>query len=108
MPAGGAPAPDAASGWPHAALVASVLAAGVALRAVNLGDPAFGFDEFYDVFAAKSFLAGEGFRLPHGGYTRGRLATLLTAAAFAAFGRYSRASRRCRSDASSSASARIR
>ncbi|HWP34606.1 MAG TPA: glycosyltransferase family 39 protein, partial [Thermodesulfobacteriota bacterium] len=70
----------------HVAAAAAIAGAGIALRAINLGGPAFGFDEFYDVFAARSWLAGEGFHLPYGPYTRGRLATLLTAAAFALFG----------------------
>ncbi len=64
----------------------AVFAAGVALRAVNLGGPAFGFDEFYDVFAARRWLAGEGFTMPYGPYTRARLVTLLTAGAFALLG----------------------
>jgi hypothetical protein len=74
------------TGAAPAALAVAIFAAGVALRAINLGGPSFAFDEYYDVYAAKSFLAGEGFRLPGGTYERGRFATLLVVAAFALFG----------------------
>jgi hypothetical protein len=81
------PAPSApGAGAAHGALAFAIFAAGVALRATNLGGPSFAFDEYYDVYTAKSFLAGEGFRLPGGAYERGRFATLLVVAAFALFG----------------------
>jgi 4-amino-4-deoxy-L-arabinose transferase-like glycosyltransferase len=78
----------------HAALVLVAFGAGVLLRATNLGDPAFSFDEFYHVFAARSLLAGEGLHLPSGRpYVRSWLVTLLTAGAFALFGESEAAAR---------------
>ncbi|HWP34062.1 MAG TPA: glycosyltransferase family 39 protein, partial [Thermodesulfobacteriota bacterium] len=71
----------------HPVLAAALLAAGVGLRALHLGGPAFGFDELYHVFAARSFLEGHGLTLPSDRpYDRGRLVTLLTALAFALLG----------------------
>ncbi|MBA3884375.1 MAG: glycosyltransferase family 39 protein [Acidobacteria bacterium] len=68
------------------ALVAMLLAAGTVLRVVNLGAPAFCCDEFFDVFAARSWLAGDGYRVPGREYTRALLMTRLTAGSFALFG----------------------
>jgi len=77
----------ARTGAPHACLVVLVFAAGCLVRVVNLGAPALSGDELYDVFAAKSVLAGEGFYLPSGRpYTRAWLEILLTALAFRLFG----------------------
>ncbi|HEX7128399.1 MAG TPA: glycosyltransferase family 39 protein, partial [Thermodesulfobacteriota bacterium] len=70
----------------HVGLAVVLLALGVFLRAANLGAPAFCCDEFYDVFAARSWLAGEGLRVPGREYTRARLNTYLTAGAFALLG----------------------
>ncbi|HEX7126204.1 MAG TPA: glycosyltransferase family 39 protein [Thermodesulfobacteriota bacterium] len=73
----------------HALLVGAGLAAGLAIRAANLGGPAFGYDELYHVFAAKGLLDGEGLALPSGRpYTRGALVSLLTAGAFVLFGEH--------------------
>lgn len=85
------PAARSAARWlpgltPHAALALAAFALGVALRAMNLGGPAFCCDEFYDVFAARSVLAGEGLQIPGRPYTRAWLATYLTAGAFALLG----------------------
>ena len=78
----------------HAPLVVAGLAVGLAIRAANLGGPAFGYDELYHVFAAKSLLDGEGLVLPSGRpYTRGALVSLLTAGAFALFGEHEWAAR---------------
>ncbi len=79
---------------PHSVLLVTALAIGVAIRAINIGGPAFGYDEFYHVFAAKSLLAGEGLVLPSGRpYTRGAPVSLLVAAAFALFGEHESAAR---------------
>ena len=70
-----------------AALVV-VLLAGASLRVVHLGRPALCCDEFYDAFAAHSWLDGHGFNVPGREYTRARLMVLATAASFTAFGRH--------------------
>jgi hypothetical protein len=51
-----------------------------------LGCRLFGCDEFFDVFAARSWLAGEGFQIPGQESTRGLAMTRLTAASLAMFG----------------------
>lgn len=76
-----------------AVLVLLLVLLGAYLRAANLGGPAFCCDEFYDVFAAKSWLAGEGFAVPGREYTRARLNTYLTAGAFALLGESEAAAR---------------
>ncbi len=77
----------------HVWLAIAVLAFGVYLRAANLGGPAFCCDEFYDVFAARSWLAGEGLKVPGREYTRARLNVYLTAGAFRLFGESEAAAR---------------
>jgi 4-amino-4-deoxy-L-arabinose transferase-like glycosyltransferase len=66
--------------------MAALVALGAALRAPNLGAPAFCCDEFFDVFAARSWLAGDGFQVPGREYTRALLMTRLTGVSFALFG----------------------
>jgi hypothetical protein len=69
------------------AVAVGLVLAGLALRATNLGNPSFSFDEYYHVFAAESLLEGEGLRLPSGRvYDRAALVTLATAASFRLFG----------------------
>jgi 4-amino-4-deoxy-L-arabinose transferase-like glycosyltransferase len=71
----------------HVAAVAALLVCGTLVRAVNLGGLSFSFDEFFQVFAARAWLENGTLVLPSGEpYTRARLATYLTAAAFALFG----------------------
>jgi 4-amino-4-deoxy-L-arabinose transferase-like glycosyltransferase len=70
----------------HRLLLALLLTAGVGLRAHNLGMPSFCCDEYFDVFAARSWLAGEGFQVPGREYTRALTMTRLTAASVAVFG----------------------
>lgn len=78
----------------HAALVTTGLLLALALRATHLDGPAYGYDELYHVFVAKSLLAGDGFVLPSGRpYTRGALVSLLTAGAFGLFGEHEWAAR---------------
>ncbi len=77
----------------HVWLAALLVALGVFLRAANLGGPAFCCDEFYDVFAAKSWLAGEGLMVPGREYTRARVNIYLTAGAFALLGQSEGAAR---------------
>lgn len=78
----------------HAALVLAGLAVGAAIRAINLGEVAYGYDELYHVLAAKALLAGDGLVLPSGRpYTRGALVSVLTAGAFALFGEHEWAAR---------------
>jgi hypothetical protein len=70
----------------YVALALAILLAGISLRAINLGGPAFCCDEFFDVFAARSWLARDGFEVPGREYTRALLMTRATAASFALFG----------------------
>lgn len=72
----------------YLAAIVVVLLAGALLRIVHLGRPALCCDEFYDAFAAHSWLDGHGFNVPGREYTRARLMVLATAASFTAFGRH--------------------
>jgi 4-amino-4-deoxy-L-arabinose transferase-like glycosyltransferase len=74
------------SGRVHLALVVALLLAGTTLRAANLGGPAFCCDEFYHVFAARNWLAGEGLWAGEREYARARLTTYMTIGAFALVG----------------------
>jgi hypothetical protein len=68
------------------ALALGLVLAGAALRTINLGEPAFCCDEFFDVFAGRSWLAGDGFQVPGREYTRALAMARATGASFAAFG----------------------
>jgi hypothetical protein len=71
----------------HGLLVAAAFVTGLLLRVVNLGGPAFNFDELFHVFTARSWLAGEGLYLPTGQpYANAWLVTLLTAGVFTLVG----------------------
>lgn len=59
---------------------------GAGLRAINVGVPAFCCDEFFDVFAARSWLEGQGFQVPGREYTRALLMTRATGLSFVVFG----------------------
>ncbi len=68
------------------ALALGLVLVGISLRTIDLGRPALCCDEFFDVYSARSWLAGEGFQVPGRENERALMMARATGASFAAFG----------------------
>jgi 4-amino-4-deoxy-L-arabinose transferase-like glycosyltransferase len=71
----------------HYATLAAILTCGVVLRTIHLGVPALSGDEYFDTFAARSWLTSGTFQIPgRAAYLRGLPMILATAFSFSTFG----------------------
>lgn len=67
-------------------MLGAILVFGIALRTIHLGAPALSGDEYFDTFAARSWLTSHTFHVPGREYTRGLPMILLTALSFSLLG----------------------
>ena len=89
--------PDILDARIHDAILGAILVCGIALRSIHLGAPALSGDEYFDTFAAGSWLTNHTFAIPgRESYTRGLPMILATAFSFSLFGESEWSARRPR------------